>query len=266
VSTKREFRNRVTDKDTLFPTVGIVLYDMGRVLKNPGFVYWKQIFVHASSVFAKAAPLSLWLCFFTGTAMTIQTSSVLSMVGAERGLSAVLIGSTGLREIAVMLSLFGISASVGAGFVTELGAMRISDEIDGLEVMAIPSHPYLMSTRMIGAVIATIPLIVFSIGAVLGGAWIAALSQRPALSIGSFEMFFWKVITPIDIFYSVIKGVTITIFTAAISLSTGYRATGGPVGVSLAVGRALNLSVTAGILANLAFSYFFWGTRDTVTF
>ena len=75
----------------------------------------------------------------------------------------------------------------------------------------------------------------------------------------------WRVIAPLDFFFALIKGVVIGMTIAMVGLSNGYRATGGPVGVGQAVGRALNLSIIAGVLMNLALSYVFWGTKDTVS-
>jgi phospholipid/cholesterol/gamma-HCH transport system permease protein len=245
-------------------TVGMIVYDAGRFLRAPGLRYWRKVFEHAARVFRTTAPLTVWLSFFIGTAVTFQAINLLSVVGADRGLAAVIVGSVGLREVSIIMALFGVSASVGAGFVTELGAMRVAEEIDALEVMGISSHPYLIGTRIFGAAIATVPLIIFSVGAVFLGGWAIAYTQSDAVNMASFSLFFWRVISPLDFVFVVFKGTCIAVATAMIGASCGYRATGGPVGVGLAVGRALNLAVVCGVLMNLAFSYIFWGTKDTI--
>ena len=64
------------------------------------------------------------------------------------------------REIAPLVAGIALAATVGCGFTAQLGAMRISEEVDALEVMAIPSMPFLVATRIIGGLIAVIPLYV----------------------------------------------------------------------------------------------------------
>lgn len=253
----------------MLATVGIVLGDIGRVGSDlrRGYLlrYGRKTLEHAVTQFQAAAPLTLWLCFFIGTAATFQAVNVLGLVGADRALAAVLIGSIGLREVSMLMALLALSATAGAGFVTELGSMRVAEEIDALEVMGVSSHPYLITTRLFGTALAVVPLMVFGIGATFLGGWLIAWAQSDILSIGGFGFYFWRVIAPLDFFFALIKGVVIGMTIAMVGLSNGYRATGGPVGVGQAVGRALNLSIIAGVLMNLALSYVFWGTKDTVS-
>lgn len=247
----------------LVPTAGTVLYDLRDFTRDPGIRYWKRIVDHAASTFRRTTPLVVWMCFFSGAAMAIQSINVLGLFGADRSIAAALVGSLGLRELTISVSLFAISATVGAGFVTELGAMRISEEVDALETMGIRSHPYLLSTRLWGAVVATVPMIVFGIGALFFGCWAVAFANGDVVTEGTFSHFFWRVVSVGDILATVTKGATLTFVTAAVALSVGYRATGGPVGVGTAVGRALNLSILAAVLVNLALSYVFWGGQET---
>jgi len=259
----------VPTDDTMIVTLGVVVSDMGRVIRDTwaGHLlrYWRKLFEHAVAQFKAAAPLTLWLCFFIGTASTFQTVNILGLVGADRGLAAVLIGSIGLREIAMLMALLALAATAGAGFVTELGSMRVADEIDALEVMGVPSHPYLISTRLFGTGLAVVPLMVFGIAATFVGGWLVAWVMGDVIGLGSFGFYFWRVIAPQDFFFAIIKGVVIAMMIALVGLSNGYRATGGPVGVGAAVGRSLNMSIIAGVLMNLAMSYIFWGTKDTVS-
>ena len=67
------------------------------------------------------------------------------------------------REIAPLVAGLALSATVGCGFTAQLGAMRISEEIDALEVMAVPSLPFLVTTRLIAGFVAVIPLYVIGL-------------------------------------------------------------------------------------------------------
>lgn len=62
------------------------------------------------------------------------------------------------REVAPIISGIALTATVGAGFTAQIGAMRVSEEIDALEVMAVPPVPYLVTTRIIAGLIAVVPL------------------------------------------------------------------------------------------------------------
>lgn len=249
-------------ESTTLTAVGSIVYDMKAM--RYGFKYWRLTLHQASAVFRSTAPLCMWLCFFIGLALVVQATNVIGMIGADRGLAGIAVGALGLREIAINVALLGIAASAGAGYVTELGAMRVAEEIDALEVMSIDSHSYLLSTRMWGTLIAAVPLLIFCIGMTFAGGWLAALSQSSVMSLGSFGLFFWRSIATVDFPYALIKGTVLAVLTALICTSLGYRASGGPVGVGLAVGKALDLSIVAGMLLNLAMTYMFWGLSDTL--
>src|SRR5256885_16796369 len=98
---------------------------------------------------------SMW--FFTGTEVGLQGFKGLQQIGAQAFTG--LIGSfANTREVTPLIAGVAFAAQVGAGFTAELGAMRISDEIDALEVMSVPTFVYLICTRVIGALFAIIPL------------------------------------------------------------------------------------------------------------
>lgn len=249
---------------TTLTSIGTVVYDVGAVARNPGIKYWPLIFIHAWRVFKSTTPLAIWLCFFIGAALVIQTTNSLAMMGVDRGLAGVGVGALGLRELSISVVILAMAATAGAGFVTELGSMRVADEIDALDVMGIHSHAYLVSTRLMGTFIAAVPLIIFCVAFTFIGGWVSAWSQRATMSMGSFAEFFWLSVASIDFLYVAIKGAVIASMIAVICVSHGYRASGGPVGVGLAVGRALDLSIVGGILLNLALTYVFWGTKETL--
>ena len=102
------------------------------------------------------------MSFFTGTEVGLQGFKGLEQIGAEAFTG--LIGSfANTREVTPLIAGVAFAAQVGAGFTAELGAMRISDEIDALEVMSVPSFVYLVCTRVMAAIICIIPLYLFSL-------------------------------------------------------------------------------------------------------
>ena len=102
------------------------------------------------------------MSFFAGTEVGIQGYASLSQIGVAK-FSAFISAYFNTREVAPLVSSIALAATVGCGYTARLGAMRISEEIDALEVMGIPSLPFLVTTRMIAAFIAVIPLYIVAL-------------------------------------------------------------------------------------------------------
>ena len=100
-----------------------------------------------------------FLTFFTGTEVGLQGYQALNQIGSS-AFTGFISAYFNTREISPLVAALALSATVGCGFTAQLGAMRISEEVDALEVMAVPSLPFLVTTRMIAGFIAVIPLYV----------------------------------------------------------------------------------------------------------
>jgi phospholipid/cholesterol/gamma-HCH transport system permease protein len=132
-----------------------------------------------------------------------------------------------------------LSAKVGTGIVAELGAMRISDEIDALEVMGIPPITFLCATRMLGAWIAFPFLYLVGIGVVYFASYVAVVEQIGDVSSGGYLLIFWMFQNPLDILFSLTKGMVMATVIVAVGCYYGYTASGGPVGVGVATARSM---------------------------
>jgi phospholipid/cholesterol/gamma-HCH transport system permease protein len=167
------------------------------------------------------------------------------------------------REVAPLVASNALIATVGAGFTAQLGAMRISEEIDALEVMAIPSVPYLVTTRVIAAFIAVIPLYFVAL--------IGTYAATQAVSIyyygltgGTYEHYFNLFLPPVDVLYSFLKVLVFALILTMICCYYGYTASGGPAGVGVAVGRAVRLALVLTVVADFFMSLALWGSATTV--
>ncbi len=203
------------------------------------------------------------MSFFTGTEVGLQGFKGLEQIGAEAFTG--LIGSfANTREVTPLIAGVAFAAQVGAGFTAELGAMRISEEIDALEVMSVPSKAYLVGTRVVAALIAIIPLYLISLFASFFATKIVS-TWFFGLSSGVYDYYFRLYLPPIDVFYSVVKAGVFATVVALIHCYYGYHASGGPAGVGVAVGRAIRLSIVTVVVLNLILSLVFWGGGDTVS-
>ena len=203
------------------------------------------------------------MSFFTGTEVGLQGYSGLKQIGAEAFTG--LIGSfANTREVTPLIAGVAFAAQVGAGFTAELGAMRISDEIDALEVMSVPSRPYLVATRVTAALIAIIPLYLISLFASFFATRLVS-TKLFGLSSGVYDYYFHLYLPVKDVFFSLTKAMLFAVVVALIHCYYGYNASGGPAGVGVAVGRAIRLSIVAVVLLNLVLSLIFWGGGNTVS-
>jgi phospholipid/cholesterol/gamma-HCH transport system permease protein len=167
------------------------------------------------------------------------------------------------REVAPLVASNALVATVGAGFTAQLGAMRISEEIDAVEVMAIPSIPYLVSTRVIAAFIAVIPL--YFVGLIGTYAATQAISiHYYGLTGGTYDHYFTLFLPPIDVLYSFLKVLVFAVILTMICCYYGYHASGGPAGVGVAVGRAVRLSLVVIVIVDFFMSLALWGSTTTV--
>jgi phospholipid/cholesterol/gamma-HCH transport system permease protein len=203
------------------------------------------------------------MSFFTGTEVGLQGFKGLQQIGAESFTG--LIGSfANVREVTPLIAGVAFAAQVGAGFTAELGAMRISDEIDALEVMSVPSRAYLVATRVTAAFVAIIPLYLISLFASFFATKLVT-TQFFGLSPGIYDYYFRLYLPAEDVLFSCIKAVVFATVVALIHCYYGFNASGGPAGVGVAVGRAIRLSIVSVVVINFILSLIFWGGGNTVS-
>ncbi|GAA1207040.1 MlaE family ABC transporter permease [Prauserella alba] len=202
------------------------------------------------------------LTLFTGVLVGLQGFSALDSIGTS-AFTGFLTSFFNTREIAPLVAGLALSATVGSGFTAQLGAMRISEEIDALEVMAVPSLPYLVTTRIIAGFVAVIPLYVI-------GLMSSYLASRAVViyiygqSAGTYDHYFEMFLPPQDVLYSFIKVLIFSVLIILTHCYYGYKASGGPAGVGVAVGRAVRLSIVTVAVVNFFVGFALWGTDTTV--
>lgn len=162
------------------------------------------------------------------------------------------------REVAPIISGIALTATVGAGFTAQIGAMRVSEEIDALEVMAVPPVPYLVTTRIIAGLIAVVPLYAIAV-------FMCWLATRLVVTVGydqapgTYQHYFDTFLISSDLFLSMLKVIIMALVVVAICCYHGFNASGGPAGVGLAVGRAVRSALIATMFVDLIFGIAVWG-------
>ena len=214
------------------------------------------------TVIAGTVGVIAFLAFFAGTEVGIQGYSSLSQLGVAK-FTAFISAYFNTREVAPLVASIALAATVGCGYTARLGSMRISEEIDALDVMGIPSLPFLVTTRMIAAFIAVIPLYVVALFAsYLAPRLIVTLVYGQ--SAGTYDHYFILFLPPIDILWSFGKLIFLAVAIILIHCYYGYTASGGPAGVGMAVGRAIRTSIVTAVVADFFLSFAIWGSTTTV--
>jgi phospholipid/cholesterol/gamma-HCH transport system permease protein len=202
------------------------------------------------------------MTFFTGTEVGLQGYEALNQIGSS-AFTGFISAYFNTREISPLVAGIALSATVGCGFTAQLGAMRINEEVDALEVMGLPSLPFLVTTRMIAGLIAVIPLYVIGLLA-------SYLATREMVTLyfgqssGTYDYYFHLFLPPEDVLWSFGKVLVFSIIVVLIHCYHGYNASGGPAGVGMAVGRAVRSSLVAINVVDFFLSLAIWGATTTV--
>ncbi|GAA4054126.1 MULTISPECIES: MlaE family ABC transporter permease [Actinomadura] len=198
----------------------------------------------------------------TGVVVGMQGYSALQQIGSA-AFTGFASAYANTREIAPLVSGLALSATVGAGFTAQLGAMRINDEVDALEVMGIPSLPYLVTTRIVAGTVAIIPL--YGIGLV--SSYFSARLVTTVFngqSAGTYDHYFGLFLSPVDVLLSFLKVFLFSVMVIVSHCYYGFRARGGPAGVGKAVGKAVRTSILLIGITDFFVSLALWGTTTTV--
>jgi len=165
-----------------------------------------------------------------------------------------------LREALPYAFGYILAAKVGTGIVAELGAMRISDEIDALEVMGIPPVTFLAGTRLLAAWIAFPFMYLVGIGVMYFASYFSVVEQIGDVSSGGYLLIFWMFQDPLDLTFSLIKGMVMATAIVLVGCYYGYTASGGPVGVGTATAQSMVVNIILVHIIGMLGTVIFWGS------
>ncbi|OBH86471.1 ABC transporter permease [Mycobacterium scrofulaceum] len=198
-----------------------------------------------------------FLTLTTGALVAVQGYDTLSNVGVE-ALTGFLSAFLNVRMIAPCTAGLALAATIGAGATAQLGAMRINEEIDALEVMGIRAITYLSSTRIIAGILVVIPLYAVAVlMSFIAAKFLTIYSYGQ--SRGVYEHYFSTFLRPTDLFWSFLAALTMATGVMVVHTYYGFTATGGPAGVGEAVGRSVRSSMIVTAFVCLAISLSVYG-------
>ena len=243
---------------------GEIVKFCGRVM---GQVYGLRVFrffgeaLRQAGILILSSTLVIWgLVFIIGLQCGIEGAYFNRSVGAP-AYAGVFSAWCDLRELVPYGFGYMMAAKVGTGIVAELGSMRISDEIDALEVMGIDSMVFLCATRLLAAWLVLPFIYIAGVGAGFLASYLAVVQQIGDVSSGGFFLVFWMFQNPPDLLYSVLKGMFMATAIVLVGCYHGYNASGGPVGVGTATAKSMVMNIVLVHLIGMLGTQLFWGAN-----
>lgn len=202
------------------------------------------------------------LTLSAGALIAVQGYHSLSNIGIE-ALTGFVAAYLNVRLIAPLIAGIGLAATIGAGATAQLGAMRINEEIDALDVIGIRTVAYLASSRVIAGVIVVLPL--YSLAVLMS--FLAARLGTTAIygqSSGVYDHYFDTFLNPMDLVWSCLTAVVMAIVIMLVHTYYGFTASGGPAGVGAAVGQAVRTSLVTSVSVVLCITLTIYGQSPAV--
>jgi len=200
------------------------------------------------------------LTLAAGTSLGIQGYTGLQLVSLSP-LTGFISASANTRELAPLIAALALGAQIGCRFTAQLGSMKISEEVDALQVMGISPINYLAATRMLATIFSILPLYLIGlIGSYVASYWSVTFIYHQ--SPGQYDHYFSAFIQERDVWFSIIKIVIFAIAIALIHCWYGLGCGGGPQAVGEATGKAIRASIVSIVVLDMIMTLVMWGTNS----
>jgi phospholipid/cholesterol/gamma-HCH transport system permease protein len=213
-------------------------------------VYWKEFMEQCNDIGIRSLPIVLVISLFLGMVLTIQTSYQLISPIIPKTVVAAIVRDSTILELSPTVICVVLAGVVGSKIASELGNMRVSEQIDALEMMGINTKTYLVMPKVVAAMIMVPCLIVISIAvSILGGYMAGVFSQ--ILTKQQFVQGVTSGFIPFNLLFAMIKAFTFSLIISIIPSYYGYYVKGG----ALEIGRASTTSVIVSCILILCADY-----------
>lgn len=233
---------------------------VGEVFGAKVFKYFGEA-LRQAGVLILSSTLVIWgLTFIIGLQCGIEAAYFNRATGAP-AYAGVFAAWCDLRELIPYAFGYMMAAKVGTGIVAEIGAMRISDEVDALEVMGVNPMIFLCGTRLLGAWLTLPFMYLAAIGVGFFASYLAVVEQIGEVSAGGYFLIFWMFQNPPDLIFSLIKAMVMATAIVMVGCYYGYTASGGPVGVGTATAKSMVLNIVLVHIIGMMGTLVFWGAN-----
>lgn len=199
-----------------------------------------------------------------GGTVAVEAFATLNMIGFG-ALSGIVGGLANVREMAPLVAGIAFAAQAGCRMTAEIGAMRIAEEIDATQAMGLRPIPFVVGTRLAGAMTCVVPgfLLTLVTSFFVSSTVISVFHNQPS---GTYNHYFLQFLPFEDIVYSLVKATAFCMAVTLIHCYYGYFTTGGPVGVGRASGRAIRASLIGIMVLDVAITIVIWGLQPVFVF
>jgi phospholipid/cholesterol/gamma-HCH transport system permease protein len=237
---------------TIFTEFGRFMLMLRGMFSKPenGKMYWKEFMHQCSEIGIGSLGIVIIISVFMGAVSALQTAYQLVTPFIPLSTIAQIVRDTVILEFAPTLVCIVLAGVIGSKIAGELGNMRVSEQIDALEIMGINTKTYLILPKILAALL-VIPLLVI-ISAVLGmwGGRIASVATG-VLSSNAYDKGLLQNFQPYNVFFALVKAYTFAFIIASVSAYHGYYVKGG----ALEIGRASTKSVVVSCVLILFSDY-----------
>ncbi len=213
-------------------------------------VYWKEFMEQCNDIGIRSLPIVLIISLFLGMVLTIQTSYQLISPIIPKTVVAAIVRDSTILELSPTVICVVLAGVVGSKIASELGNMRVSEQIDALEIMGINTKTYLVLPKILAAMIMVPSLIIISIGVSIWGGYLAGMFSH-ILTRQQFVLGLTTGFLPYNLFFAMIKAFTFSLIISIIPSYSGYYVEGG----ALEIGRASTTSVVVSCIMILCADY-----------
>jgi phospholipid/cholesterol/gamma-HCH transport system permease protein len=234
-------------------------FTMSTLRAMPGLRSCGSEVFRQTSILVLSSGLIIWLMMFVvGSMCGVEANYTLKQVGAPL-YSGVFSAYCGLREMAPYMWGYILAAKVGCGLVAEIGSMRISEEVDAMEVMGVDSMTYLIGSRVAAAWIAMPFMFIVGLGLLDLSEYLVVVVQLGGVSPGAYSFIFWLYQNPLDLLFSLAKAMAMGTTIVFVGCFYGYTTRGGPVNVGKNTAKSMVLNMVLIHVVGLLGTQLFWG-------
>jgi phospholipid/cholesterol/gamma-HCH transport system permease protein len=219
-----------------FGRLGLFLADTARALAEVR-TWGRMLFQQMRRLGVDSLPIALFIAAFTGIVLALLASYVFT--GAvPLYLVGTLVGKTVMMELGPVLTGLALAGRVGANIAAELGTMRVTEQVDALETLAVNPHAYLVVPRVLAGLVMFPVIVAFAMATGVATGWLAATTLLP-ISNAEFERGLRLFFDPFDIQYGLLKSSSFGLAITLTGCFLGLATRGGAEGVGSATTRTV---------------------------
>ena len=211
-------------------------------------IFWRQFFVEADKLIVSSVVLVSVISLFIGGVLVIQTASNMQNPFLDRMLVGYMVRESLILEFCSTMVALILAGKIGSNIASELGSMRITEQVDAIEMMGVNSASFLVLPKILAVTVLSPLLVLLSFSLGIFGGWIV-VSMTSIIPAAKYVAGLKYCFSEFYVFYSCVKMSIFCFMIASIAAFKGYYASGGALGV----GRSSTKSIVISCILILMF-------------